>query len=516
MTIILGRTIRKPLYETCDVLVIGSGAGGAMVASELASAGLEVLVLEEGPHVPHAEVARLSPMRALRRIGREAGLAVAMGLGETPVISTLSGKCVGGSSVMTGGVCFRIPEEVLHEWETTLGLRDLGARSLAPHFEAIERRIHVEEVPAHMRPMGTQRFIEGAASMGVAMKPLRRNTSGCRGESRCNFGCPHGAKMSVDLTMLPDAFARGARLYSDALVEKVETANNRAYGARGHFRLTEGASGSTSRVPFVIRAKVVVVACGSLHTPLLLRNSGVDSRHVGRNLTLHPAFRVSGLWDERLAHWDGALQSVYSNHFFAQDGLTFVAAASAPSILTAAFPGVGAAHRALAEKLPQLGVFGGMIHDEPSGAVRRFLGREPLVTYRMTARDRARMFRGIRILGEMAFAGGAKAVLLPIFGAAPVLSVKELEQLESSPPPARSVECMSFHPLGSARMSAAAASGVVKPSGETWQVENLFVADGSVLPTSIGVNSQLPIMAMARRIAQSIVAEWSVLSRRAA
>src|SRR4029078_9166302 len=131
---------------------------------------------------------------------------------------------------------------------------------------------------------------------------------------------------------------------------------------------------------FVVRAKAVVVACGSFHTPVLLRRSGLDSKHGGRPLTLHSAVRVGALWDERIEYWDGALQSVYSDQFFKSDGLTFVAAASAPSILTAAFPGTGAVPRRLAEQLPHLGVFGGMIHDEGGGAVHRFIGHDPIVT----------------------------------------------------------------------------------------------------------------------------------------
>ncbi len=501
MSVIVGANVTRPVADSCDVLVIGSGAGGAVVAAEAARAGLDVIVLEEGPFVPSTEYRELSPMRALRRLGREAGLAVAVGLGDTPVISTLSGRCVGGSSVLTGGVCFRIPEDVLHEWVHGRALGALTADALDPHFAAIESRIHVEEVPPHMRPRGTERFVEGAEKLGITMKPLRRNTRGCRGESRCNFGCPHGAKLSVDLSYLPDAFEAGARLYADARVDRLEIKGRRVVGARGRF--LRGEAGRSAE-PFVVHAKRVVVACGALHTPLLLRQSGVRSRDVGRNLTLHPAFRLGALFDERIEHWDGALQSVYSDHF-ADEGLTFVAAASAPSILTAAFPGVGPEHRRIVERLPNLGVFGGMLHDDAGGVVHRFVGREPIVTYRMSARDRARLFRGIRVLGEIAFAGGARELLLPIFGLPPVREPRDLEKLERSPPPASRVECMSFHPLGSARMSAAPEAGVVKPTGECWEVDDLYVADGSVLPTSIGVNSQLPIMAMARRIAHCMM-----------
>jgi choline dehydrogenase-like flavoprotein len=146
----------------------------------------------------------------------------------------------------------------------------------------------------------------------------------------------------------------------------------------------------------------------------------------------------------------------------------------------------------------------------------RWLGREPLVTYRMSARDRHRLWRGVEILGELAFAAGAREVLLPIFGAEPITSPQQLRALVRSTPSTKKVEAMSFHPLGSARMSSDPEQGVVKPTGETWSTRNLFVADGSVLPSSIGVNSQLPVMALALRIARGIAAEFEVHGRLAA
>jgi choline dehydrogenase-like flavoprotein len=166
--------------------------------------------------------------------------------------------------------------------------------------------------------------------------------------------------------------------------------------------------------------------------------------------------------------------------------------------------------------MPNLAFFGAMIHDDGGGRVMRWLSREPLVTYRMSKRDRHRLWRGVGILGELAFAAGAREVLLPIFGADPITSLQELRALVASAPSTRKVECMSFHPLGSAKMGKDPSMGVVKPSGETWSTRNLFVADGSVLPTSIGVNSQLPVMAMALRIARGIAADFERHGRVAA
>jgi choline dehydrogenase-like flavoprotein len=511
LTVWRGRERRQPLDLKADVAIVGSGAGGAVAARELARAGLSVVVLEEGDWVKPAEYGSLTPMQTMRRCWREAGLSAAVALGKTPFISVLQGRCVGGSSVLTGGVCFRIPDEVLHHWSRDLGLTSLTPEGVDANFQAVEQAVHVETVPEAMRSRSTELFVEGAEKLGIEMHSLRRNTSGCHGASRCNFGCPHGAKMSVDVSYLPDACRHGALVVSDAIVERVDVAGGTARGVRGRLLGENGERG----VPFEVRAKVVIVACGSLHTPLLLRASGLDSRDLGRHMTLHPAVRVSAVFDEVLEGWDGALQSVYSDHF-AAEGITLLSVYPPPSILSAAFPGIGQKHRENVEKMPRVAVFGAMIHDHGGGRVRRWFGREPLVTYRMAAEDRPRMVRAMEIVARMGFAAGAREISMPIFGIDPLRSLADLEAFVAHPPEMHRIECTAYHPLGTARMSADKRRGVVRESGETWQVENLFVADGSVLPTSIGVNSQLGIMAMSDRIARRIADDWSRLSRRAA
>ncbi|HEY6461527.1 MAG TPA: GMC family oxidoreductase, partial [Polyangiaceae bacterium] len=426
-------------------------------------------------------------------------------------ISVLQGKCVGGSSVLTGGVCFRIPGEVLHEWSHDLGLRTMTAEGLDAHFRAVEEVVHVETVPDSMRSRGTELFLEGAAKMGIPMKSMRRNTSGCHGASRCNFGCPHGAKLSVDVSYLPDACNHGALVVTDALVDRVDVTAGIARGVRGRLLDSEGNPG----LELDVRAKLVVVACGSLHTPLLLRASGVDSTHVGRHMTLHPGFRVGAVFDEQVEGWDGALQSVYSDHF-AADGITLVSVHPPPSIIAAAYPGVAGAYMENVRKTPRFAMFGGMIHDEGGGRIHRFVGREPLVTYRMARADVPRLLKAIDIVARMGFAAGAREIALPVFGIDTLKSERELDAFVANPPAMRRIECTAYHPLGSAKMSAHPRGGVVKESGESWQVDNLYVADGSVLPTSIGVNSQLPIMSVAHKIATGIAADWARIARRAA
>jgi len=510
--IIHGRTVGAPVIASADVVIVGSAAAGAVVASELARDGRSVIVLEEGGHYTPEEYGAMTPSNTLRRLAREAGLCTAVGIGDTPLISVMAGKCVGGSSVLTGGVCFRIPDEVLHEWSHDLKLEDMTPERLDRPFSDVEQRVHVETVPDSMRSRSTELFVEGAAKLGIKMKSLRRNTHNCKGAARCNFGCPNKAKMSVDVSFLPDAFAHGAQLFSDALVERIDITAGVARGVRGRFLDQETGE---PRVPFEVRAKLVIVACGSLHTPILLRRSGVDHVDIGRHLTLHPAFRVAALFADPVEGWDGSLQSVYSDAL-QKDGITLVGVYSAVNVLSAALPGVGPQFRRMVREMPRLAVFGGMIHDDGGGNVRRWLSREPLITYKMIQRDKLRLMKGIHTLARTAFAAGAREVMLPIFGAPPFTKESDVDFLIERPPSARRLECMVFHQLGSAKMAVDRKGGVVKPTGDTWDVDNLIIADGSVLPTSIGVNSQLPVMGVAMMIARGICDDWGKYARRAA
>lgn len=492
-----GRGFESDLEDSADIVIVGSGAGGAVVAAHLAEAGQRVIVVEEGKHVPQERYGRMRPSETMRHLWRDGGLTMAFGIGNTPVINVMMGECVGGSSVLTGGVCFRTPGAVHAEWAKKLGLAGLSEERMAPYYEDVEESVHVEEVPVSMRSRSTALFALGAERRGHPVTPMRRNTKGCHGCGRCNFGCPEGAKMSVDVTYLRRAVAAGARILSDLRVERVLTTGARATGVTGRIRNGEnGAPGNR----FTIHARRVVVAAGAFCTPMLLEKSGVGRRsgQLGRNMTLHPGFRMMARFDERVEGWKGALQSAYC-HAFEHERINMTGLFVPPGVLAGTMHGIGNDHAARAQLIPHLCVFGGMVHDDGGGRVHHVLGKR-FITYRMSRRDSAASSRALTILGETFFAAGAREVYLPVLGFGPC-DADRFRKINFDAIPRRKLECASQHPLGTARMGVSAEHSVVNPDGETWDLENLFVADGSIMPTSLGVNPQETIMTMATRIA---------------
>jgi choline dehydrogenase-like flavoprotein len=491
------RDHHEDLVLDADVVVVGSGAGGAVAATELAQRGLRVIVLEEGPRVTAEMHGQMRPSESMRHLWRDGAFTIAAGLGDSPAINVTMGRGVGGSSALTGAVCFRIPDAVLDHWQHELGLLEYTPAALEEAVSHVEKAIHVEEVPVDMRSRSTALFAEGARARGIELAPIRRNTNGCNGCGRCNFGCPHGAKMSVDLSYLPRAVAAGAQVWSHALVERVVMKGRRAVGVTG--RLLDGPEGRPG-ARLTVHAARVVIAAGAWHTPLLLRRSGIgNERFVGEGLTLHPGFRVLGRFREKVRGWQGALQSAYTDAY-EREGITLMGLFVPTGVLGATMPGVGPEHMENSARIDHLAMFGGILHDQGGGTVYRGLGREPFVTYRMAPEDRARIPRVLTLMAEVFFAAGAEEVYLPVLGLKGQRA-DDFRKLDLTKVPGRRYECASQHPLGSARMGCSPHNSVVDPDGKVWDLDNVWIVDGSVLPTSLGVNPQLSIMTVATRTA---------------
>ena len=251
--------VRGDVAEVADACVVGSGAGGAVAAYELARAGLRVVVLEEGGYFTQADFTG-PPMERVQRFYRNGGATVALG---RPTIPLPLGKCVGGTTVVNSGTCFRTPERVLREWAGEYGLADADAATMAPYFEEVERMIGVRPVPWEIIGRNAEVFDRGVRALGLGGEPIHRNIVGCRGCGECAFGCPSDAKQAMHLTYLPAACAAGARLYARCRVERMRIERGRAAGVEA---APLGRDGDAVHGRLRVHAPLVVAAAGAIHT----------------------------------------------------------------------------------------------------------------------------------------------------------------------------------------------------------------------------------------------------------
>lgn len=501
MNVTQGRTLTTDQQWDTDVLIVGSGASGAIVADELVRAGRDVMILEEGPFLRPKEHGAMRPTQHMRAAWRQGAMTAALGIGNTPVINLTMGRCVGGSSALTGGVCFRTPGWVNRIWTEERGLTELSEEALSPYFDEIEARLHIRKVPKKEWSKSTALFDCGLKKLGHSLEQIQRNTVNCSGMGQCNFGCPQGSKMSVDRSVLPRVVAKGARIIADALVERLTMKGATITGATGRLhRADRRAKGPR----FTVRAKQVIVAAGGVHSPALLQASGIGKRSkaVGRHLTVHPAFRMMARFSEPVRGWAGALQAGYTDAY-EEEGVTLMAVFVPPGATATGVPGLGPKWTDRLQDMDHLAMFGGLVHDEAGGRVRKLWGREPLITYRMHGADRIKIANAMRRLGEAYIAAGAEELYPPILGYG-AISKDEFFKVDWEKIPTRLYECSSQHPLGTCRMGTDSSHSVVDSWGKVWDIDNLYVVDGSIVPTSLGVNPQETIMAMALRLARGM------------
>jgi choline dehydrogenase-like flavoprotein len=488
-----------------DVCVVGSGAGGAVVARELAESGLSVVVLEEGAYFTSSDF-QGPPFERILRLYRDGGLTAAVGRGIVPIPL---GKAVGGTTVVNSGTCFRPPARVLREWGSRWGIEGIDPDSMEPILRRVEETISVQPVPEHLLGNNARVFERGARALGYHGAPLQRAIDGCHGCGVCAFGCPSNAKQAMHLSYLPKAEAAGARIYARCRVGRIEAEGDRVLAVEADILDTH-----TDRVRgrLLVRPKLVVLAAGALHTPLLLMDNGLAkaSGQVGRNLSIHPAVSVSALFDEEVNAWRGTMQSYYVDDFAESDGLLFEVTSLLPGVAAATLPGVGAVVKESLARSKHLASVGLFVSDTSRGRVVSVPGAKgyPLVTYSLNRHDAARLVRGIAIAAEVFLEAGAKAVYPGLRGAGSIASRSDLEQLRAGPPLAGGPSALSptgFHPMGTCRMGRDPASTVVDQYGRLHGMRNLFVADASVFPSCVGVNPQVTIMAMATRTARHIL-----------
>ena len=479
----------------CDVVVVGTGAGGGPVACALAQKGHAVLMLEEGEHHTRADF-NGRPSQMMRKLYRRAGLTVAVG---NTVIPIPIGKGVGGTTTINSGTCFRTPDPVLRAWRDEHGLDGLTPEALEPYFGRVESMLGVG--PSSKRALGrpAELIAAGCDALGWSHQPLLRNAPGCDGQGLCCFGCPTDAKRSSNVSWVPAALQAGAQLLTGFRVTRVLVDDEHAVGVEG---VAQSASGE---VRLTVRARAVVLACGSLMTPVLLLKNGIAnaSGEVGKNLSIHPASSAFGVFDERL----GASRTVpqgYGIDQFQEEGILFEGGHTPLDITAAGLTTFGPTFVSMMERYEHSFGFGFMVKDTSRGRVRVGPDQGPLISYWLNAPDLKKMQRAMGLLARVYFAAGAREVWPTMSRFQRLHGLDDVEKLEQASLRSRDIDITAYHPLGTCRMGSDPLHAVVDQNHETHDVHNLFVCDGSALPSSLGVNPQVTIMALALRAADGI------------
>lgn len=500
-------TVTADVTLDCDVVVVGSGAGGGTAAGVLSAAGLDVIVLEAGDY--HDE----SDFDGSERHGFGELYAAAPQASAEGQMMLLAGRGVGGGTVVNYSTSFRTPDRVREEWADH-GVPQFTTEEYASSMDAVCERLSVntDHDKAAIRDAVMER---GAQALGWNVAAMPRNVVGCDQDvecGHCGMGCRIGAKQSTAKTWLADAVGRGTRILTGVDVRTVDRSGGRASGVTGRT-----AAGHT----VTVRARAVVAAAGAIQTPALLQRSGLTNPNIGRHLRLHPATAIMGIMDEVVAPWTGSMQSRYVDQMADLDGrgygVIFETASMTPGFASNFVGWRGGAEfaRRMADA-PHLVGLGVLLRDRDSvGTVKVGKDGEAVVKYTLSPTDTDHLFQGFDGAARILEAAGARTIHSPHQRTVTYHPGTEGTReswvaqcrLEGAAP-AR-VAVGSFHIMGSARMGGSAATSAVDPDGQTWDLPGLYVADGSCFPTASGVNPMISIESIAHMNATRLVARLS-------
>lgn len=496
-----GSTIER----RADAVVVGSGAGGAIAAYELAKAGKSVIVLEAGPYVSAEQLTEMHAVSLGTMYADRGGQFNAQG-----DINILQGACVGGSTVVNAALCFRTPDYYLQRWGREFGLTNLTTETLTPYFETVEKNLWIKENAEHETSNGAELIKVGMDKLGVPQGIAKRNVKDCALTGFCFSGCKPERKQSMLVTYLPWAQAYGAEIHADTRAIEVLADNGKATGIRAE--VTDPATGDKV-ADMTVTAPIVVLAAGPVQTPLLLKRSGDlanSSGQVGQNFACHPTISLTAEFEEDVDDFYGATHSLYMDRDILPDesgvgGYLLLNALEQPVFAgSSQNPGTGKPYIQFMERYRNTVRLITLVHDKNNGSVDLKDGIKT-IAYDVDDEDFESMKDGLKTNAHILFAAGARKVMVPTVLSRTIDSADQVDAVIDALKNEKSqYPYVSFHPQGTCRMGADPATTVVGPKGETHDVRNLYVVDASLLPTSIGYNPSETVYALASYISDQI------------
>lgn len=504
-----GQTLTADLEIGCDVVVIGSGAGGAVMAASAAQAGLSVVVVEEGGAFG-TERFRQREDEAYPFLYQDGGQRAT----KDGAISILQGRALGGTTTINWTTCFRTPDYIVDHWRAKHGVGGVSVAELTPHWEWAETRLGIAQVPRELVNANNQKLWDGATKLGFEVELLRRNVIGCAQTGNCGHGCPIGAKQGMLVSLVPDAIKAGAAFLTRARADRVLFESARAVAVECTLLDAWGLEPTGLRA--VIKPRTVIVSGGAINSPaLLMRSDAPDaSGRLGKRTFVHPVVAAGCFYDEEVVGWRGAPQSVASHapaHRGEEVGYFIEVAPIHPMLSSTSVTAFGAAH---AERLAEIQRMSALIalqidglHDDVVGGTVSVLpsGR-PALDYPIVERQWRAFREAQKTLIRIGLAAGARKVMPLHEGAQPFATEADLPRVDELPWRTGSTMLFSAHQMGGCMMSDDPKQGVVRSSDlRHHQIDNLHVVDGSVFPTATGVNPQLSIYGLAHLAATRIV-----------
>lgn len=489
-----GKTLKAKIEACYDVVVIGSGPGGAACAALLAESGVKVAIVEEGDWIS-TENSPTDLANSFKNFYRDNGTSAFIGSPPTPF---LQGCAVGGTSTINGAISWRLPEAVYRSWvQADSALEQaLPWDAIVKSTDAVEQRLNI--TPTSPETAGPRNLLmaKGANALGLENRPISRNVKNCQSSGNCLHYCRNNAKQSMDKTYLLDAEAQGADIYSSISATRIHTENNKA-------KAVEGRSKSGQAV--ILKANTIVLAASAIQSPLLLLKSGIKSGPVGEYFQCHPGVSVSGRFPQNIHNWRDATQG-HEVIGLCHEGIKFESAAMDISVMGMRLPGAGAAFMENLQNTRRHVDWAAAIKSSAKGKISLFMGK-PLLRWSASQSDVLLFRKGAYVLGKMLLAAGAESIYLGAKGwGQPISDPQQLELFGTQgPSKASEYNFAVTHMFGTCRMGSDKTNSVVNVDFQHHQIAGLYVSDSSVFPSNTGVNPQTSILALSRLCAQKIL-----------
>ncbi len=499
-----------PTQLECDVVIIGTGAGGGISAEILSNVGLKLILIEEGP-LKSSKDFNMLESQAYPQLYQESAARKT----KDKAINILQGRSVGGSTTVNWTSSFRTPTPTLAYWADQYGLNTFTPELLSPWFAKAETRLSV--APWSVPPNENNDLLrKGAAKLGIPAAAIQRNVKGCMNLGYCGMGCPANAKQSMLITTIPSALDRGAQLLTRARAQQLIIENNKVVGVQVQWLDDQGLKPRGQQT--IIRARHTILSGGAINTPaVLLRSKAPDPNQLaGKRTFLHPTVLSAGTFAQEVNGFDGAPQTIYSDHFLDTQaidgpiGFKLEAPPIHPILYASVLHGFGKEHVSRMKTLKHTHSIIALMRDgfhsqAQGGSVHLRSDGSPELDYPLTDFIMDGAKRALLAMAQIQFEAGAQEVfpVHELAGGYKTWATAKLA-IENLPMKPLLTRVVSAHVMGGAPMASTAAKGITRPDGRHFHLENLSIHDGSIFPTSIGANPQLSIYGIVNRMASEL------------